>query len=41
LGVVQVPRAEFLAWLARVRDAPVAVVRDRLPVSRLAVSRLD
>jgi leucyl/phenylalanyl-tRNA--protein transferase len=36
LGVVAVPRAEFLARLARVRDAPVAVVRDRLPVSRLA-----
>ncbi len=36
LGVEEVARPEFLAWLARVRDAPVGVVRDRLPVSRLA-----
>ncbi len=36
LGVGDVPRADFLAWLARVRDDPVGVVRDRLPVSRLA-----
>lgn len=35
LGVVAVPRAEFLAWLRRVRDTPVGMVRDRLPVSRL------
>ncbi len=36
LGVMAVPRSEFLAWLARVRDSPVAVERGRLPVSRLA-----
>ncbi|MEA2685077.1 MAG: leucyl/phenylalanyl-tRNA---protein transferase [Actinomycetota bacterium] len=35
LGVVAVPRAEFLAWLRRVRDTPVGMGRDRLPVSRL------
>lgn len=35
LGVAAVPRSEFLAWLARVRDTPVCMVRDRLPVSRL------
>jgi leucyl/phenylalanyl-tRNA---protein transferase len=39
LGVVAVPRAEFLAVLGRVRDDPVAVVLDRLPVSRLARPR--
>jgi leucyl/phenylalanyl-tRNA---protein transferase len=38
LGVVAVPRTEFLARLAHVRDTPVGMVRDRLPVSRLAVS---
>lgn len=37
LGVVAVARSSFLAELARVRDAPVAVARDRLAVSRLAV----
>ena len=36
LGVVAVPRTDFLGWLARVRDVPVAMVRDRLAVSRLA-----
>lgn len=35
LGVVGVPRAEFRRWLARVRDDPVGIGRDRLPVSRL------
>jgi leucyl/phenylalanyl-tRNA--protein transferase len=36
LGVVAVGRTEFLAWLEQVRDEAVGVVRDRLPVSRLA-----
>ncbi|HEX7276782.1 MAG TPA: hypothetical protein VF244_05350, partial [Acidimicrobiales bacterium] len=36
LGVEAMARAEYLAWLGRVRDAPVGMVRDRLPVSRLA-----
>ena len=39
LGVVDIERARFLDWLARVRDDPVAVARDRLPVSRLAPPR--
>ncbi len=36
LGAVEVPRAEFLARLAAVRDRHVPVVLDRLPVIRLA-----
>ncbi len=36
LGVVGLARSEFTAWLGRVRDSPVSVARDRLPVSRLA-----
>ncbi|HVF15159.1 MAG TPA: leucyl/phenylalanyl-tRNA--protein transferase [Acidimicrobiales bacterium] len=35
LGVVDMDRADFLAWMARLRDDPVNIVRDRLPVSRL------
>ena len=35
LGVTDTPRVDFLALLARVRDHPVGMVRDRLPVSRL------
>lgn len=38
LGVEAMARPEFLAWLARVRHAPVGVARDRLAVSRLAGS---
>ncbi len=38
LGVVGVARTEYLAWLHQVRDRPVGVARDRLPVSRLAPS---
>ncbi|MGI9022905.1 MAG: leucyl/phenylalanyl-tRNA--protein transferase [Acidimicrobiales bacterium] len=36
MGAVEVPRPRFLAWLAEVRDLPVAMRLDRLPVSRLA-----
>jgi len=36
LGVIDLCRGDFLAWLTRVRDEPVAIARDRLPVSRLA-----
>ncbi len=36
MGAVEVPRARFLALLADVRDHPVAMRVDRLPVSRLA-----
>jgi leucyl/phenylalanyl-tRNA---protein transferase len=39
LGVVGMERSDFLDWLTRVRDDPVAVVRDRLPVSRLVPPR--
>ena len=35
LGARDVPRAEFLALLARVRDRPVRLAGDRLPVDRL------
>jgi leucyl/phenylalanyl-tRNA---protein transferase len=35
LGARDVPRAEFLALLARVRDLPVRLAGDRLPVGRL------
>ncbi|MDQ4068300.1 MAG: leucyl/phenylalanyl-tRNA--protein transferase, partial [Actinomycetota bacterium] len=35
LGAVEVPRAEYLARLAAVRDQHVPVELDRLPVSRL------
>jgi leucyl/phenylalanyl-tRNA---protein transferase len=35
LGARDVPRAEFLARLARVRDLPVRLAGDRLPVARL------
>jgi leucyl/phenylalanyl-tRNA---protein transferase len=35
LGAREVPRAEFLALLARVRDLPVRLAGDRLPVARL------
>jgi leucyl/phenylalanyl-tRNA--protein transferase len=35
LGARDVPRAEFLALLARVRDLPVRLAGDRLPVARL------
>jgi leucyl/phenylalanyl-tRNA--protein transferase len=35
LGARDVPRAEFLALLARVRDRPVRLAGDRLPVARL------
>jgi leucyl/phenylalanyl-tRNA---protein transferase len=36
LGARDLPRAEFLALLARVRDDPVRLATDRLPVARLA-----
>ncbi|MCM3885068.1 leucyl/phenylalanyl-tRNA--protein transferase [Frankia sp. R82] len=36
LGARDVPRRDYLAVLARVRDADVRLARDRLPVSRLA-----
>jgi leucyl/phenylalanyl-tRNA---protein transferase len=36
LGAHDLPRAEFLALLARVRDRPVRLATDRLPVARLA-----
>ena len=36
LGAVEVPRAEYLAWLQSVGDRHVPVVLDRLPVDRLA-----
>jgi len=36
LGAVEMAREEFLAALAEVRDGPVPVRLDRLPVSRLA-----
>jgi leucyl/phenylalanyl-tRNA--protein transferase len=35
LGARDVPRAEFLDLLARVRDLPVRLAGDRLPVARL------
>jgi leucyl/phenylalanyl-tRNA--protein transferase len=35
LGAREVPRAAFLALLARVRDQPVRLATDRLPVARL------
>jgi leucyl/phenylalanyl-tRNA--protein transferase len=40
MGAVEVSRAEFLAMLAEARDRLVSVCTDRLPVDRLAVSRL-
>ncbi len=36
LGVVAMARTDFLDWLKQVRDDPVRVGRDQLPVSRLA-----
>jgi leucyl/phenylalanyl-tRNA--protein transferase len=39
MGAQTVPRKEFLAKLAAVRDAPARLVIDRLPVSRLAPAR--
>ncbi|ORT50653.1 leucyl/phenylalanyl-tRNA--protein transferase [Frankia sp. KB5] len=36
LGAVEIPRADFLAVLARVRDADIRLDRDRYPVARLA-----
>jgi leucyl/phenylalanyl-tRNA---protein transferase len=36
LGARDLPRAEFLSLLARVRDQPVRLATDRLPVARLA-----
>ncbi len=36
MGAAEVDRARFLAWLAEVRERPVSVLIDRLPVSRLA-----
>jgi leucyl/phenylalanyl-tRNA---protein transferase len=36
LGARDLPRAEFLDLLARVRDDPVRLATDRLPVARLA-----
>jgi leucyl/phenylalanyl-tRNA--protein transferase len=41
LGARDLPRAEFLALLARVRDHPVRLPTDRLPVARLSVARLS
>jgi len=35
LGARDLPRAEFLALLERVRDRPVRLASDRLPVARL------
>jgi leucyl/phenylalanyl-tRNA---protein transferase len=35
LGARDLPRAEFLALLAEVRDQPVRLATDRLPVARL------
>jgi leucyl/phenylalanyl-tRNA---protein transferase len=35
LGARDVPRAEFLDLLARVRDQPARLAGDRLPVARL------
>jgi leucyl/phenylalanyl-tRNA---protein transferase len=35
LGARDLPRAEFLALLARVRDAPVRLAAERRPVARL------
>ncbi len=35
MGAEEVPRAEFLAELARLRDQDVRMVTERLPVSRL------
>jgi leucyl/phenylalanyl-tRNA--protein transferase len=39
MGALTMSRQEFLAKLAAVRDAPVRMVVDRLPVSRLAPAR--
>jgi leucyl/phenylalanyl-tRNA---protein transferase len=36
LGARDLPRADFLALLARVRDHPVRLATDRLPVARLS-----
>jgi leucyl/phenylalanyl-tRNA--protein transferase len=36
LGARDLPRADFLALLARVGDDPVRLATDRLPVARLA-----
>lgn len=36
MGAYEIPRAQFLATLAEVRDLPVALVTDPLPVARLA-----
>ena len=36
LGAVEMPRAEYLSRLEAVRDRHVPIVRDRLPVDRLA-----
>jgi len=36
LGARDLPRADFLDLLARVRDDPVRLAPDRLPVARLA-----
>nr|WP_308204190.1 MULTISPECIES: leucyl/phenylalanyl-tRNA--protein transferase [Frankia] len=36
LGALEIPRADYLAVLARVRDADVRLDRDRRPVARLA-----
>ena len=38
LGARDLPRSEFLALLARVRDDPVHLATDRRPVARLAGS---
>jgi leucyl/phenylalanyl-tRNA--protein transferase len=35
LGARDLPRAEFLALLGKVRDQPVRLATDRLPVARL------
>jgi len=35
LGARDLARAEFLALLERVRDQPVRLATDRLPVARL------
>jgi leucyl/phenylalanyl-tRNA--protein transferase len=39
LGARDLPRREFLAWLARVRDLPVRLSTERLGVARLAQGR--
>jgi leucyl/phenylalanyl-tRNA---protein transferase len=39
MGAYEIPRTEFLATLTEVRDLPVTLVTDPLPVARLATRR--